>query len=299
MSQGITFGEFWELFGPAVLAAVVAAALCGYLGLFVVLRRVAFVSAALGQISGLGVASGFLLGAALGISPHQPTPVYLDPVVIALVLTAVVAALLAYAPRTDRSESVVAFAYLAATALAIIVLASPLIAQEAHEVGDLLFGSAVAIRREHLTELAVVAALVLVSQIFLYKDLVFVSFDREMARAAGLPVAALELVLHLTIGISVAVCTRAVGALPVFAFLVLPAGAALLVARSVGFALWASLLGAVAAAVLGFYVSFIWSWPTGSTMVVVAAAYWPVAAGIHFALLRRERKRPLPAAAQA
>lgn len=280
MKEAVSIGEFWALFGHSILAALVAAALCGYLGFFVVLRRVGFVSAALGQISGLGVAFGFLLGSYFGHDPHAPTPIYLDPVILALALTATVSAALSYVSRVQRTspESTVAFAYLSASALAIIVLASPMIVQEAHEVGDLLFGNAVAVRREHFIELAVVAGAILVSHAFLFKDLLFVSFDREMASAVGLPVNALDLGLHLSIGISVAVATRTVGALPVFGFLVLPAGAALLVSESVSGVLVLSIAGSMVAAGAGFYLSFVQSWPTGPLMVVCAAGYWPLAA---------------------
>lgn len=287
MSDSISVSDFWALFGNAIVAALLAAALCGYLGFFVVLRRLAFVSAALGQISGLGVAFGFFIGSYFGMDPHAPTPIYLDPVVLALVLAGIVAAVLGYVSRVERTspESLVAFAYLAATAVAILILASPRIVQEAHEVGDLLFGNAVAIRREHFVELAAVALAVFCSHAFLFKDFLFVSFDREMAQAVGLPVTKLDLLLHVSIGISVAVATRAIGALPVFGFLVLPAGAALLASDSVRGVLALSIGGAMLAAGGGFYLSFVESWPTGPLMVACAAIYWPLAAV--YRLLRR------------
>lgn len=292
MNDAVSFSEFWTLFAPSILAALAAAALCGVLGFFVVVRRVAFVSAALGQISGLGVAFGFFAGSFFGLDPHQPTPLWLDPVVIALVLTALVAAVLGYVSRIQRTtpESTVAFVYLGAAALALIVLASPRIVQEAHEVGDLLFGNSVAIRHEHLVELLVVAAVVIVSQILLFKDLLFVSFDPDMARTLGLPVRTLDLVLHLSIGVSVAVATRAIGALPVFGFLVLPAGAALLVSESVTGVVILSVVGAALGAAGGFYLSFVQSWPTGPMMVVCTAAFWPLAVLVR--LVRRLVARP-------
>lgn len=285
----MSLSDFWSLFGISVAAALVAAALCGYLGFFVVLRRIAFVSAALGQISGLGVACGFLVGAWLGWDPHEPTPLYLDPVMLAILFSAGAAALLGFVSRVQRTspESTVAFAYLAASALALFVLAMPEIVQEAHEVGDLLFGNTVAVRREHLTELGIVAGVVLLSQVLLFKDLLFVSFDREMAQTLGLPVTVLDFFLHLSIGVSVTVCTRALGSLPVFSFLVLPAGAALLVSESVAGVLALSMVGAVLAAGVGFYLSVVKSWPTGPMMVLSAAAYWPFAA--LYRLLRGRR----------
>lgn len=293
MSEGepLDLSTFWLLFGPAILASLVAAVLCGFLGFFVVTRRVAFVSSALGQLSGLGVAFGFLLGSLLGKDPHEHGPLWLDPVVVALVLAGGVAMALSYVSRLQRAppESAVAFVYLVATALAIIVLASPRMALERHEVEMLLFGNAVAVKPEHLFELVAVAGAVLVSQVFLFKDFLFISFDGETARTVGLPVRLLDSVLHLSIGVSVAVATRAIGALPVFGFLVLPAAAALFVAESVAWVLVLSVLGAALAAGAGFYLSHVESWPTGPMMVACAAAYWPLAA-----LYRLARRREAP-----
>ncbi len=301
----LTLLELWELFGTAIIAAVAAAGLSGLLGFFVITRRIAFVSAALGQLSGLVVASGFLVGSFFGHEPHEHTPLWLDPVILALLVTAGVAAAFAWVPRIQRTtpESVVAFAYLASAALALIVLANPLMVQEAHEVGDLLFGNTVAVRREHLVELLVVGLVVGVSILVLFKDLLFISFDREMAKTLGLPVTRLDLWLHLAIGLSVAVATRAVGALPVFGFLVLPAGAALLVSQSVRGVVILSVLGALIAAVGGFYISFVsgfpdplapekmpWSLPTGPTMVAVAAAWWPLAVAVRFVTRRLQSR---------
>lgn len=300
--NGMTLADVWSLFWPAITASVVAALLSGLLGFFIVTRRVAFVSAALGQLSGLAVAGGFLLGSFFGVDPHEHTPLWLDPVVIAVIVSGAVAAAMAYIARVQRTtpESTVAFVYLGAAALALIALANPRIVQEAHEVGDLLFGNTVAVRPEHLVELCVVAGVVGVSVLVLFKDLLFVSFDREMAQTLGLPVARLDMWLHLCIGVSVAVATRAIGALPVFGFLVLPTGAALLISESVRKVVVLSMIGAVLAALVGFYWSFrsglpaegaenaaLWALPTGPTMVACAALYWPVAAAIRFVSSRR------------
>jgi zinc transport system permease protein len=279
---GLSLSDFWDLFWPSLTAALLAGVLCGALGVFVVLRRVAFVSAALGQVSGLGVALGFLVGSFFGVDPHAETPLYLDPVVMALLLTGALSALLSVTGRAQRTspESAVAFSYLVAAALALVALASPRIVQEAHEVNDLLFGSTVAVRQEHLLELAVVTALVLGAGAVYFQDLIFVSFDREMARTLGLPVGRMEAGLNLAIGVSVAVATRAVGALPVFGFLVLPAGAALIASERMGWMPWLSAGISATAALLGFYLSYAQNWPTGPLMVLCAAASWPLAWGL-------------------
>ena len=54
------------------------------------------------------------------------------------------------------------------------------------------------------------------------------------ARVQGMPVRALNAFLFVSIGLAVALCTRALGALPVFAFSVLPAMTALVLTSRIG-----------------------------------------------------------------
>ena len=220
------------------------------------------------------------------MDPHgELVPWYVSPLFLALLLSCAASMLLALPGRARRAhpETLVALAYLAASAAVVLVLASPRIVQEAHEVGELLFGSAVAVREQNLLALAAAAVVVAVVHGLLWKDFVYVSFDRETAASVGYPVARLEAALNLTIAVAVAMATRALGTLPVFAFLVLPAGAALLVARR----LWSAGVLAVAiamvSAVLGYYLSFIYQLPTGPTMAALCALAWVPAA-----LLRRK-----------
>lgn len=282
----IGFFQAYFLWRDAMASAVIAAVLCGYLGVFVVLRRMAFVSAALSQVSGLGVALSFFVGSFFGIDPHgEQIPWLLSPVFLALLLSCAASMLLALPGRLQRvanPESLVALAYLTASASVVLVLASPRIVQEAHEVGELLFGSAVAVREQNLVALAAAALVVGATHGALFKDFVFVSFDGETARSVGYPVARLDAALNLSIAVTVAMATRALGTLPVFAFLVLPAGAALLCTRRMWSAIVLSVAIAMASAVLGYYLSFAYQLPTGPTMAALCAAAWLPAA-----LLRR------------
>ena len=235
--------NFWDasfLWREPMMASLIGAGLLGYLGFFVVLRRVAFMSAALSQVSGLGVAMAFWVGSFFGVTPHDQTAIWFSPVTFALAFALLGAAAFTLPARSRRvaPESVVALAYLLSSALVIVVLNSPRIAQEAHEIGDILFGNAVVVQREHLIQLAVAAVLV------------------------------------LGVAVSVAVSTRALGALPVFAFLVLPAGAALLFSERLKVVLVLSVLFAMISAAMGYWLSWTWSLPTGPVMVALATALW-------------------------
>ena len=194
--------SFWEarfLWEEPMLAAVLASAMLGYLSFFVVLRRIVFMSAALSQVSGLGVAVAFLVGSLVGITPHRETPLWLDPSLWALVFACLGAVATAMPGRSRRvtPESAVALGYLGASAFVLLVLASPRIAQEAHEVGDLLFGNAVVVRRQDLWNLGFAALLILLLvHGILFRSFLFASFDPDTARVSGVPVRTVELVLH-------------------------------------------------------------------------------------------------------
>ena len=167
--------SFWEgsfLWKEPMFASLVGAGLLGYLGFFVVLRRIAFVSAALSQVSGLGVAMAFFVGSWFGVSPHESTSVWFSPAAYALVFACAGAALFTLPTRSKRvaTESVVALAWLVSSALVIVVLSSPRIAQEAHEIGDLLFGNAVVVTRTELVQLAVAAVVTLGIHAALFKS---------------------------------------------------------------------------------------------------------------------------------
>jgi zinc transport system permease protein len=274
--------SFWEarfLWQEPMISALVGAGLLGYLGLFVVLRRIAFLSAALSQVSGLGVATAFWIGSYFGLSPHEATPLWFSPALFALLFACLGAAAFTWPSRSRRvaPESVVALAYLVASALVIMVLSSPRIAQEAHEIGDLLFGNAVVVKREHLLQLCAAAAGVLTLHAVFFKDFLFCSFDPETARSLGYPVRLLDLALHMSLAVCVAVSTRALGALPVFAFLVLPAGAALLFSERLKVVVALGVAFALISAGGGYWLSWHWSLPTGPVMVALAASFWLLA----------------------
>src|SRR3954447_26057185 len=74
----VGFWESWFLWRDPLAVAVIAAALCAFVGVFIGLKRIVFVSAALSQMSGVGVAQGFMLASLMGVDPHH-APIYLHP----------------------------------------------------------------------------------------------------------------------------------------------------------------------------------------------------------------------------
>jgi zinc transport system permease protein len=277
-----TWADFvagWDmgLYGPPILCAVLAGLTLGYLGVFVVLRRMVFITAAVSQAAGLGVALSFWASIHLGME--------ISPVVGALALALLVTAIVSLpAGRLRLSrESILGAAYLACWALAVLV--GDRIVQEAHDIASILFGSAVLVRDVDVYLVGGVAALVFIVQIFAHRGFVFAAFDPTSARVQGIPVRSLDLVSWVLVAITVSVSTRALGVLPVFAFAVLPAMAALALVNRLRWALpVAALLGAVSGGA-GYLFAFFYEFPVGASQAAVALALFVLVVPIR--LLRR------------
>ena len=283
MNNGATFAEFfanWSIFRDAVVTGTLAGALLGFLGVQIVLRRMVFASSAIAQAAALGVALSFWAPAAIDPVGHAArhaadpsahiVPLLFEPVIWAL--GASLLATLAFIANPVKlhltRESVLGVVFLAGASGAVII--GDRITQESHDLAAILFGSAVVVERSDLVLVALATVVVLGIHALLWRPLIFVAFDPIGARVQGLPVRGLNLFVFLAIGIAVALCTRALGALPVFAFSVLPAMAALAVTSNltVAFAL-ATGIGALAGAG-GYAVSFRAELPVGATQSAVA-----------------------------
>jgi zinc transport system permease protein len=262
------FAQGWDrgIYRDPVLCGGLAGLVLGLLGVFIVLRRAVFVTAAVSQAAGLGVALAFYLAI------HHSLDV--PPVVAALVLgvTATMSlALPVHRLRLPR-ESALGLCFIAASALAVLV--GDRIGQEAHDVAGILFGTAVLVRRSDLWAVAIVGGVTTLVVAVFYRGLVFAGFDPEGARVQKLPVRGLNLLFWALVAIEVSVATRALGALPVFAFAVIPAMAALPLVRRLPYALIGAALIGGASGALGYLFAFFFQFPVGASQAVVAVVIW-------------------------
>lgn len=258
------FWSGWELFREPVLCAVAAGAVLGFLSVYVVLRRMVFVSAVTTQSAGLGVALAFYL------QIHHGT--HVDPRIGAVVLALAAALFLVMDPRRVGLSHGAMLGLVFALAGGAAVAVGSCISQEAHEIENILFGSAVIVSTRDLYLMIATATVLLAGHLWWFRGISFASFDPVTARVHRMPVRILDGVLFASIGIAVGVATQALGALPVFAMTTLPGIAALLVCR--GPLIWPFVVAAVFGASAGFFgyvVSFFRDLPVGACQTLVAA----------------------------
>ena len=153
------------------------------------------------------------------------------------------------------------------------------IVQEIQDIESVLFGTAVAVLPEDFHLVTGLSVAVLLVQAWGWRGFTAVSFDRTGAVVRGLPVRGLDLALFACLGIALAVCTRVLGALPTFAFSVLPAMAAINVAPNVRSCLLIATAFGAASGFGGYLLAFLFELPVGATQTLVAATFavltWP------------------------
>ncbi|MEZ4472681.1 MAG: metal ABC transporter permease [bacterium] len=286
LSLGLFF-DGWELFREPALAGAVAGALLGLLGVYVVLRRVVFLSAAISQAAGLGVALSFYASLHLGLA--------VSPLVGAAALTGLAVLPFVGAGTDGQHDRLLGVIWLVGAAGTLAV--GTRIVAEVSDIQDILFGTAVAVAPDDFARLWQVALAIGVLHLWWWRGFAAASFSRDAARVRGLPVRLLDVALFATLALAVSLTTRTLGALPAFAFSVLPAAAALAVARSVPQAL---VLAAALGALIGFggyLVSFRYSLPVGPAQALVGGATVVALHAPGWALrgLRRLRARLAPA----
>ena len=289
----MTFAQVWEFGRDSILAVLLAGGLCAFLGVYILLRRVVFVSAAVTQASGFGVALALYLASfaasATGEPPAPAAALLLSPQLFSLAAGIGCALLLARDPGRGplASETQVGLGWVLAGALLLLTLSSKRIVAEAHQVDELLYGSAILVTRGELYTTAVIVAVLLAVHLVFFKELVFVSFDGEMAQTLGYRTRMWNALLFATLGVGISASVRCLGALPAFGFLVLPGAAAQLLARRVGSVFLLAVLFALGAGLIGYYFAFSREWPAGPSLVVAAALF--LLPGAAARLFRRRR----------
>lgn len=258
----------------ALVEATLLGGLCGLVGVYVLVRRLAFLTDAITHTVFPGVVVGFLFAGRSGIVPG------------ALVCAVLAAGLFTAIAATRRVNEDATLAVLLTGFFALGVV---LVSRQRSYTADLtafLFGHVLTIGLADIAVTAAVAALAVLVLAGLGKELLARAFDPAGTQAAGYPVMALDLTGNLLIALVVVAAVQAVGTVLVIAMLVIPAATARLLSDRLGvIAVLAMSLG-VLGAWLGLSVSYQASTAhgvrlaAGATIVLVlVAAYAATAIG--------------------
>lgn len=259
MTDLLTYGFLQR----ALLAGLLVGLLCGVLGFFVILKRLSFI--------GVGVSHSALGGIAIGVL------IGVEPLLAAAVFATAVAWAIGWLSRSGRLHEDTAIGIMFSSAMALGVALTSLSRSYQADLFGYLFGNILAVSPNDLWLLGSITVVVLAVVGVLFKELLFLSFDEDVARASGLPVGPLYYVLLTCLALAVVAGIRIVGLILVEALIVIPAAIGYQLTRDYRAMLAISATTAMLAAVLGLAVSYRFDIAAGATIVLVLAAMFAVA----------------------
>lgn len=251
-------------FLPKALAiAVMSSLVCGVVGCYVVLRGMAFIGDTVAHAVFPGLAVAFVVSGNLVLGGT-----------LAGILTAVLIAVFSQSRRL-KEDSVIGIFFVAAFALGIVIISRA--PGYAGSLQQFLFGSITGIPDSDLYVAAATGLLVLAVVFLLHKEFVTISLDRESARAMGVPVFWLDLVLYVLVTLAVVISVQTIGNILVLALLITPAATARLLTDRLSVMMVLAPAAGGLSALTGLYLSWSYDLPTGGTIVLVLTAVFLVA----------------------
>lgn len=237
-------------------AGIAVSIVAPLIGMFLVVRRYSLMADTLAHVSFAGVAIGLLF--------------QLNPIFSAIGLSVIAAFGIESLSSSRRifGESVLALFLSGSLAIAVIILS--LAKGFNANLFTYLFGSISTVSSADLWVIVVLAVIVFLDVLLLYKELFFASFDPELAEASGLPVKAINFMMVVLAAVTVAISIRIVGVLLIGALMVIPVVSAMQYRLSFRSTLILSVVFSFVSVILGLFASYYFDLASGGAIVVVA-----------------------------
>jgi len=261
----------YDFFQKALLAAVFASISCGIAGTYIVSRRIVFISGGITHSSFGGIGLAFLLG--------------FNPLVGA-VLFAVLSALgiqFFTSQAGIREDSSIAIWWSLGMALGVIfVFMTP---GYTPNLMSYLFGNILTVSRGELWAMLLLNLLLLAIFYFFFRKILYIAFDEEFARAAGIRVNFFNYLMITLIALTVVLNIRVVGIILILSLLTIPQATANLFTRDFRKLMLLSVFFAFAGTLSGLFVSYFLNIPSGATIIFTLIIIFGALRG--FQLLRK------------
>src|SRR5262245_26517934 len=237
----------YDFMQRSLLAAALVGGLCSIIGVFVVLRGLAFVGAGTAHAAFAGVTLGYLIG--------------WPPLALAILFGLSTVWITGWVEEKGSMKLDVSIGILYTTTMALAILFIGLMKTYNAEVYGYLFGNVLSVNTDELQTIGGLSILVIGTILLFAKELYFIAFDQEMAEASGVPARRMFFLLLTLIALTVVVSLKIVGAILVFAMILIPASTAYQLTHSLSTLTMYSIVIGVTSSVAGVLLSAIWDIP--------------------------------------
>ena len=256
----------YEFMQNALIAGLLAAVACGIVGVYVVVKKVVFISGGIAHASFGGIGLGYLLG--------------INPVLGAMFFAIASALGIGLVTRRTRLPEDTAIGILWAMGMALGIIFIGLAPGYAPDLFSYLFGNILTVPAFDLMIMLILDAIIIILVFLFYKEFLFLSFDEEFSTVTGVPTERLYLLLLCLVALTVVVLIRVVGIILVIALLTIPAA----LARQFTYDLKKMMLLAILAGGVftfcGLWLSYLLDLASGATIILVSGTVLFISFGV-------------------
>ena len=261
----------FEFFRNAMLIAVLAGALCGLVGTYVVLRGMSYIGHGLSH----AIFGGAVASAAISINPYVGAGIW-----------GFTAAMLIHGVsrrRTIGADAAIGVVTSASFAIGIAIIS---VVGGFTDFESLLFGDVLGVTTTDVVVVALVALATAALIFARYRQLLFTTFDPEVAEVSGVNTRMVDATMAVILAATITATMYVVGVTLIAAVLVIPPVIGRLLTDSFHRMLWISVVTGAVCGFVGVYLSYHLDWSSGATVVITASIVFAIAYAVS-ALRRR------------
>ena len=268
----------YSFFIHGIAVATLAGALCGMIGVYVVLRGMSYIGHGLSHAIFGGAAASFAL----------EVNYYLGAGVWGLMAALMIGWI--SRRRTIGSDAAIGVVTLSSFAVGVVIISVS--GDFTRNFEAALFGNVLGVTPGDVAVVAAVTVFAMAVVFLRYRQLLFSTFDPEVAAVSGVNTVRTDVLLSITLTALITVCMNVLGVMLIAAMLVIPPVIARLLTDSFARMLFISTGVGTVCGFVGVYLSYYLDWASGPAVVLTASALFVTA--YTYSWLVRKR---IPAAA--
>ena len=241
----------------ALFVSVFIAILCPCIGIFLVLRRYSMIGDTLSHASLAGITIGLMLGQ--------------SPILGAFLFTSICGALIEFLRSYFKkfTDLILTIVLSLSVGIAITIISSG----KLHANADsFLFGSILTVTQSDRIMVLVLSVISVLTLIFLYHQMVYIAYDEEAAKVAGVRVRLINYIFSILVASAISVSIRIVGVLVLSSMIALPVATALQLEKGFQITLIFSVVFSVIDIMSGLFISYYLNVAPGGFTALVSVA---------------------------
>ncbi len=248
----------------SLIEAIIVGVICAVVGSYLMVQRLALLGDAISHSVLPGLAIAFILG----------INIFVGAFIAGLLSTVLINIIRTRSPIKEDAAMGIVFSAFFALGITLITIIQK---DNKIDLNHFLFGNILGVTYADVRDTLIIAIVVLITVILLYKELLFYTFDKLGAQSVGLPVNLLDLGLMVLIGLTIVASLKAVGVILVLSLLITPAATAYLLVSRLHLMMILGVGIGIIASISGMYLSYFYNLPSGPAIVLVASGLFILA----------------------